>query len=131
MVSSADQSMLLINRDADVIPFVMMIPVRKTLPRGLVKDGLMNTAPHVSVEDFHHQNLAISVLIVISRCLCTCQKDELPVVCGTGAASMSLYPDQHHTHQNHCVASISLTGSHPNHGQPLSRPSSCLSVECQ
>ncbi len=62
----------------------------------------MNTAPHVLVEGFRYQNPATSVLIVISRCLCTSQ-EELPVVCGTGASSMSLYPDQHHTRRNHYV----------------------------
>ncbi len=64
MVSSVDQSMLSTDIDADVIPFLTTLPVRKTLPRGLMKDGLMNTAPHVLVEGFRHQNLAISVLIV-------------------------------------------------------------------
>ncbi len=81
-----------------LMPLVVAIPVEKTLPRGLVEDRLMNTAPYMLlVEGFRYQSLAISVLIVISRCLCTSQKEELPIVCGTGAASMSLYPDQHHT----------------------------------
>ncbi len=89
MVSPAGQSMLSTDRDADVVPFVTTIPVRKTLPRGLVKDGPMNTAPHALVEGFRHQSLTISVLIVISQCLCTSQKEKLPVAVSIVPSSMS------------------------------------------
>lgn len=59
-----------------------MIPVGKTLSKGLVEDGLLNTAPHMLVEAFGLQNLTVSVLMVLSQYLCARQKEELPVAGG-------------------------------------------------
>ncbi len=73
-----------------------------------MKNGLLNTAPHVLIERFHHQNPAISVLIVNSQCLCTSQKEELPVVCGTGAEPIDSCGQKHKTCNGECSQTQNL-----------------------
>ncbi len=87
--------------------------VGKTLSRGFTTDVLLNPAPRILVEDFRTQNLARSILIVISRCLCTRQKEELPVA---GAASIPSF------------SSKSLSASPISPTKSLSRPSSYLTA---